>query len=70
MITENISDVVHLKSKDRSRCKICGFSADNFETAINHMIVEHEYKLKYVGTETESNDKGLSFHYTIAILGK
>lgn len=70
MITENISDIVYIKSKETYTCRICNSSTEFFEVAINHMINEHGYKLKFIGTETESNYDQMPFHYTVAILTK
>ena len=70
MELSNVTEVVHITSKDQGKCKRCNFSPDNFESRINHLIHEHEYKLKFIGTETDSSEEKLPFHYTIAILAK
>jgi hypothetical protein len=70
MIDEKISDVVHLKSKEKNPCKICGFTPQSFEEAMNHMIAEHDYRMQFIGTETDTGDREMPFHYTVAILAK
>ena len=47
MFNDKITDVVQIKSNDKFTCKICGFSTDEFENAINHMLVAHGYNLNF-----------------------
>jgi len=69
MELSNVSEVIHVTSKDRKKCKLCNFLPDDFENEINHLIQEHGYALKFFGTETDSENY-LPFHYTIAMLVK
>ena len=70
MIDDKITDVVQIKSNDKFTCRICGFSTAEFDNAINHMIAEHGYNLKFFGTESYTNDVQMPFHYTVAMMAK
>jgi hypothetical protein len=73
---DEIEHVVKLSTNRGGHCKHCDFKlhsfadVDNLADAINHYIAEHGYRLLHVGTETDRDDEELTWHSTVAVLGR
>ncbi|NOY61125.1 MAG: hypothetical protein GXO75_19615 [Calditrichaeota bacterium] len=70
---KDIKSIVRISSNETIGCKHCPKTIngiDNFEESVNHYIVEHDYRIIHVGTETVIYPAdGSLFHTTVAVLG-
>lgn len=71
----DVKHTVQVSSDVGHKCEHCdesvGASRDsgNIASSINHYIQQHGYRLLHVGTLTTENDRGDTWHTTVAVLG-
>lgn len=67
-----IAHTIKLSTNSPFHCEYCEerIGADQIDRAINHLIQQHTGELLHVGSEYGgSDDRGLSVHFTVAMVG-
>lgn len=71
---DDIKHIIHVSTINTTYCEFlrdgCEQKFHNFDSAVNHYIEKHGYKLLHLGSETYQKETGDVFNCTVAILGK
>ena len=68
-----MTQIVYISTNLGTGCKECQKFIDgsqDFDDGVNHYLIEHDYKIAHIGTETIEGPNGEPWHTTVAILSK